>query len=188
MTDKKNKYDLLLLVFGPLFLTSYFLFDWLWDKFWILAIAVLGFFIMTSIALFITCIINKNRLGILVGLGIITIATTSEIANSEFFKSERILQATLMDDRSAIRLTLRADHKFEMVSENIVSEETFRGNYKLIGNKIIFLDRHFSNEMMPDTLTIVGDKVILNFNKNGIPDTSFARYFDIERNRIKPLP
>jgi signal transduction histidine kinase len=184
MTDKKNKYDLLILVFGPLFLISYFLFDWLWDKFWFLAIAILGFLAMASIAFFMLCIINKTRLGILVGLGIITAVTISEIATSEFFKSERILQATLMDNRSAIRLTLRADHKFEMVAENIITEERFKGNYKLIGNKIIFLDKHFSNEMMPDTLTIIGNKVIIHFNENGIPDTSFATYFGIERNKI----
>lgn len=188
MKNEKRDHPLLIFIFGPLFLSSYFLFDWLWEKLWFFAIPVLGFFIVAFLSYFILSVTSKNKLGVWVGIAVITIIVISGIASSDFFKSEKILEAKLMDDQSAIYLTLRADHKFEMVSSNIASGETFKGNYKIAGNRIIFLDKHFSNKMIPDTLTIVGNKVILYFNENGIPDTQFARYFDINRNKIKQSP
>ena len=184
MKNEKRDHPLLIFIFGPLFLASYFLFDWLWEKLWFFAIPVMGFFIVAFLSYFILSVTSKNKLGIWAGIAVITIIVISEVPTSDFFKSDKILEAKLMDDQSAIYLTLRADHKFEMVSSNIAGGETFKGNYKLAGNRIIFLDRHFSNKMIPDTLTIVGNKVILYFNENGIPDTQFARYFDINRNKI----
>jgi hypothetical protein len=82
----------------------------------------MGFLGMASIAFFILCITAKYKPGIFVGISVIAIIATREIANSELFKSEKVLAATLMDDMSAIRLSLRANHTFEMVNSNIASE------------------------------------------------------------------
>ena len=90
-----------------------------------------------------------------------------------------------MDDLSAIHLTLRADKKFEMVSSNMFNEDVYKGNYHIIDNKIIFEDKRYSNDFIPDTLTIIDDKIILRFDLNGKPVTDFATYFDIKKNKIK---
>ncbi|KIA91153.1 hypothetical protein OC25_23120 [Pedobacter kyungheensis] len=184
----KKKYHFLVWLFIPLFLVSYFCFDLIWEKTWFFAIPLMGFLGMASIAFFILCITAKYKPGIFVGISVIAIIATTEIANSELFKSEKVLAATLMDDMSAIRLSLRENHTFEMVNSNIASEQVFTGNYKLNGNKIIFLDKHFDNDFIPDTLAILENKIVFQFNKDGMPDTSFARYFDIDKNRIKQIP
>ncbi|HTG66334.1 MAG TPA: hypothetical protein VL859_08170 [Flavobacterium sp.] len=130
-------------------------------------------------------ILNKNRIGILIGVVIFGTFLFSELVDSEIFKSKKILEAILIDDQSAIRLTLRADKKFEMVSSNLFSEKIYKGNYQLIDDKIIFKDKRYDNNFIPDTVSIIGDKIIIRFDKSGNPITDFATYFDIKRNEIK---
>lgn len=183
-----RKYQLLTLIVGTLFLATYFLRDLLWDKIWLFSIIPLVLFGMSFLGLFILTIKNKNRNGILIGIVVIGTIFLSELITSEIFKSKKILEATLMDDLSAIHLTLRADRKFEVISSNMFNEDVFKGNYEIIKNKIVFRDKRYSNDFIPDTLTIVGDKIIVRFDKNGNPITDFATYFDIKKNEIKNAP
>lgn len=90
-----------------------------------------------------------------------------------------------MDDLSAIHLTLREDNSFEVVSSTVFTEQIFKGKYQLLGDKIIFEDRPYDNDFIPDTLIIIGDKIVFKFDKNGKPITDFASYFDIKRNKIQ---
>ena len=175
MTGKKTKFHLFTLGTGTVFLTTYFLQDYFWDKIWFL----MFFFLSVT---------DRNQKGILIGTLILGIISISELINSEVFKSQKILEATLMDDLSAIHLTLRADKKFEMVSSNMFNEDIYKGNYHIIDNKIIFEDKRYSNDFIPDTLTIIGDKIIVRFDKNGNPVTDFATYFEIKKNSIKNAP
>jgi len=94
-------------------------------------------------------------------------------------------RATISDDRSSIEVILRKNEKFEIVSSYMLGENKFEGNYKLIDNKIIFLDKHYDNDFIPDTVYIVKDKLILKFDKNGKPTTDFAQYFQIQTNMLK---
>jgi hypothetical protein len=188
MTDKNTKYHLFTLGTGTLFLTTYFLQDYLWEKVWFFAVFPLMLLGIAFFVFFVLSITNRNRKGILIGVLILGTISTSVLINSELFKSQKILEATLMDDLSAIHLTLRADKKFEMVSSNMFNEEMYKGNYHIIDNKIIFEDKRYSNDFIPDTLTIIGDKIIVRFDENGNPVTDFATYFDIKKNRIKNAP
>ena len=188
MTSKDRKHSLLTFFVGILFLATYFLRDELWDKIWLFSVIPLTLLGMTFLALFIFTIISKNRKGILIGIAIIGVICLSELITSELFKSKRILEATLMDDLSAIRLTLRADNRFEVVSSNMFDEEVYKGNYSLEKNKIIFKDKRYNNDFIPDTLTILGDKIIIRFDNNGEPITDFATYFDIKKNEIYNAP
>jgi hypothetical protein len=106
----------------------------------------------------------------------------------EHFKSPTVLEAWLKDDLSGLRLNLRKNGRFEMVVQTLFSEETFEGQYRLEGDKIIFLDRPYDNDFIPDTLTIWQDKLILTFEADGQPDLGFARYFQIQKNTIPPPP
>lgn len=188
MTNKNRKYHLLTFLVGSLFLVTYFLRHFLWDKIWLFSFIPLVLFGMSFLGLFILTITTKNRNGILIGLVIIGTICLSELITSEIFKSKKILEATLIDDFSAIHLTLRADNRFEVVSSNMFNEDVYKGNYLIINNQIIFKDKRYSNDFIPDTLTIIGDKIIVRFDKNGNPITDFATYFDIKRNKIKNAP
>ena len=68
------------------------------------------------------------------------------------------------------------------------SEQNFKGNYNLVYNKIIFLDKPYDNNFIPDTVTIYNDKIILGFDKESKPITDFATYFDITQNELKNSP
>ena len=185
MTDMKLKYHLLTLLAGTLFLVSYFLRDFLWEKIWLLSVIPLVLFGISFVVFFVLTIINKNRTGILFGVIILGTVLCSELITSEIFKSKKILEATLIDDLSAIHLTLRADRKFEMISSNMFSEKVYKGNYQIVDNKIIFKDERYDNDFIPDTVTIIGDKIIIRFDEKGKPITDFATYFEIKRNEIK---
>jgi hypothetical protein len=181
----KLKIHLFTLLAGTLFLLSYFLSDFLWEKIWIFYLIPLVFLGFSFLGCFVMAILNKNRTGIFIGAIIIGTVLCSELINSEIFKSKKTLEATLIDDQSAINLTLRADKKFEMVSSNMFSEKVYKGNYQLIDDKIIFKNKRYDNDFIPDTVSIIGDKIIIRFDKNGKPITDFARYFDIKRNEIQ---
>jgi hypothetical protein len=181
MSLKQQKYYIMILVVGILLLSTYFLRDFLWDTIWVFFVIPLGIFAMCFLALFILVITAKNRRGIITGIAVIGIIGFSELITSEIFKSKKILEATLMDDLSAMHLTLRANNEFEMVSSTVFSEQVYKGNYIMLNNKIIFKDKRDDNNLIPDTLTIIGNKIILHFDKNGKPVTDFARYFDIDK-------
>lgn len=93
-----------------------------------------------------------------------------------------------MDDLSAIHLTLRANNTFEMVSSNMFYDDVYKGEYHILDNKIIFKDERYPNDFIPDTVTIIEDKIIIRFDEKGNPVKDFATYFDIKKNLINNLP
>lgn len=109
----------------------------------------------------------------------ILIAGTFVWSNTELLKSKPVLKAILVDDLTHLNLTLREDKTFELLPMTwLGSSNAFTGKYRMQGNKIIFLDRPYDNEFIPDTVDIFEDKLILNGDITQ-PDTSFARYFTI---------
>jgi len=107
------------------------------------------------------------------------------LLDTELFKSEPVLKATLIDDLSGIDLILREDHTFDLQSNSFIGTyEKFSGDYLLDSNKIIFLDRPYDNNFIPDTIYIYDDKIVLN-HVLAKPDTSFANYFNIRLNKTE---
>lgn len=188
MPDKKQKYYKPTLVLGLLFLGAYFLSGYLFEKLWIFSFIPIALFAPAFLIFFILTIRQKSKRGILIGIFLIGIFFIAELLDSDLFKSKKILEATLMDDLSAIHLTLREDKRFEVVSSTVFTEQIFKGKYQLLGDKIIFEDRPYDSDFIPDTLTIIGDKIVCQFDKNGKPVTGFATYFDIKRNKIQSPP
>lgn len=184
---QEQKLNKLTLIFGLLFLAIYFLDDYMLGKLWIFYFLPLIIFGVTFLILFVLSITEKKKYGITVGIVITTTVILFELFSFELFKGKKIFEATLMDDLSAIHLTLRDDNKFEVVSSTLFSDQTFRGDFKFINNKIIFKDQHYDNDFLPDTLIIIGDKVIFRFDSKGNPTTDFATYFDIKRNELTLL-
>lgn len=137
--------------------------------------------------LFIWSLIYKSKLGIICGLAALSTVGVKEVLDSELLKSEITLEAVLVDDLSSLRLILRKNRTFEMISSRIFSEKKFAGDYKREEDKIIFLDKAYGSSFIPDTVYIWHDKIILNHDEEGQADTSFANFFEI-RNMSEGLP
>jgi hypothetical protein len=137
------------------------------------------------IVIFVVGLVKKDRKVIPILIAVVVVISATEILKSETFKSPKVLQATLHDDRSVINLTLRKNSTFEVSVATIFSSQNFDGKYKILNDKIIFLDKPYDNDFIPDTLTIRNDKIILRFDKNNKPITDFATYFDITQNQLK---
>ena len=184
MKDKNKNINISLLVIsGILFLISLYLSDYLFDVLWIFYLFPYLIFGGSFISLLAIAIAKKYRQSSIIGISLLTIMIIALSLNSELFKSEKILEATLIDDLSAIRLTLRENMQFEVNASNVFTEDTYTGKYELIGNKIIFLDERYSNDFIPDPVQIVEDKIILKFDIKGNPVTDFATFFQINKNK-----
>ena len=189
MIKTKEKYQTPQLVFfGILLLTVYFISDYLYEKLWIFYLFPLFLFGLGFLVVFVLSIIKKNRQGVLIGIIVLGVISFSQLTTSEFFKSKKVFEATLMDDLSAIQLNLRENNQFEVTVSTLFTEKVYKGIYELRENKIIFMDKRYNNDFIPDTLTIIGDKLILKFDSEGKPKTDFATYFDIRKNTIKNVP
>ncbi len=184
MTVFKSKYQKWLTVLGILFLILYLLKDILYEKIWVLSFLLMVLFAIGFVILLISGIIKKEKSIIPIPMVIILIVSITEILKSEIFKSEKVLVAVLIDDRSEINMTLRKNNNFVIESVAIFSKEMFKGKYKISNNKIIFLDKPYDNNLIPDTVTIIKDKIILEFNRKGEPVTDFATYFEIKQNHL----
>lgn len=137
------------------------------------------------IFLFTIAILKRDKSVIPILIFIILTILVTEIFKSEIFKSQKVLVAVLNDDLCKTYLTLRKNNTFEIDAVTIFSDQKFKGKYKLINDKIIFLDKPYDNDFIPDTMTILKDKIILRFKNNGEPVIDFATYFDIEQNNLR---
>src|SRR5688572_3904257 len=159
-------------IFGLLTLAIYF--D---ETFFLFLILIVPLFLIA----FVGSIVIGNKQGILAGIATICIIAAAEFLDSEMLKGNVIIEAHLDSDLSSMHLTLRDDNRFEMRSASWMTVTTFSGDYELLGDKIIFKDRPYDKDFIPDTLTVILDKIILRFDANGNPKTDFANYFQITK-------
>jgi len=131
--------------------------------------------------------IKRDRISILITIiCIILSGLIFWVPSSELFKSKIIIEAQLNDDLSYINLKLRENGKFETTPVTMFGRvETIKGKYKIENDKIIFFDQPYDNDFIPDTITIIEDKIILKFDDKGEPVTSFATFFDILSNNSR---
>lgn len=185
MIVTKSKYQKWTVVIGLLFLILYFFQDVLYEKMWLFPSILMWLFELLLIILFTIAIIKRDKrvIQILIFVGLIILVT--KILKSEIFKSQKVLVAVLNDALSKTYLTLRKNNTFEIDAVTIFSDQKFKGKYKLINDKIIFLDKPYDNDFIPDTMTILKDKLILRFKNNGEPVIDFATYFDIKQNNLR---
>ena len=185
MTAFKSQFQKWATIFGVGFLLTYLFQDFLWEKIWVWWFLLIVFFATAFIITFIVGLIKKDKRVIPIFFGILVVVALTEILESETFKSQKILQATLHDDASVINLTLRKNNTFELNSATVFSNQSFKGKYKLINDKIVFLDKPYDNDFIPDTITIYKDKIILRFDKDNKPITEFASYFKVTSNQLQ---
>lgn len=183
MTFLKSKYQKRTIVIGLLFLILYFFQDVLDEKMWFFPSILMWLFGLLLIILFTIALIKRDKRVIQILIFVTLTILVTEILKSEIFKSQKVLVAVLNDDLSKTYLTLRKNNTFEIDAVTIFDDQKFKGKYKLINDKIIFLDKPYDNDFIPDTVTILEDKIILRF-KNGEPIIDFATYFNIEQNNL----
>lgn len=181
-----NKRIIFTIVIGVLFLLGIINYNWLYGKFWIFA----GVFFLPVIILQILMILlnfKRNRIAFSISVSFFVIAFGILIFTStELFKSQILVKAFLVDDLSAIELKLRANNSFELQPITYLgSFELFKGRYKIENEKLIFIDRPYDSYFIPDTVYFVDKKIILHFNSDGKPDTSFANFFRIDNNKLQ---
>ena len=154
-------------------------------QFWFLG-TILIFF---SGVFFLFCLIyfigKRNTTILKLYTSILIVILISIVLDSELFKSKIVFDAYLEDDLSGIELKLREDNTFEVISQSLLTEDVFVGDYVLNKNKIIFKSKHYSNDYIPDTILIKNDTVFIKFDSLGKPITDFATFFKIRKNELR---
>lgn len=171
------------IIFALALLTVVLLWEKVYTSLWIFAYAV-GLVLVIGNIYFIITRIKKDKITIFISIaGLAISGLTSWVISSETFKSKILIEAHLIGDLSAIQLKLRENGKFESIPITFLGpSESFKGEYKIENDNIIFFDRPYDSDFIPDTVKIVNDKIILEFDKFGNPDTTFANYFEIKLN------
>ncbi|MBI9060082.1 MAG: hypothetical protein JEZ01_20110 [Labilibaculum sp.] len=110
--------------------------------------------------------------------------------NSELLKSKKVLDASLIDDLSRIDLIFRENGNFETnISGMFGYSERLKGKYIIKNDSIIFLNKPYTNDFIPDTIIIDNDKNAIFFSKNKDGEYSreklFVNYFDINLNKLE---
>ena len=87
--------------------------------------------------------------------------------HSEVFKSKRIMTAILKDDLSHFRLILRKNGNAEnQVNGMFGFSKTFHGKFKIENDLIIFSEKPYANDFIPDTLLIDKEQDALFMEKD----------------------
>jgi len=163
---------------------GYFFYYVLYDLYSILGFILLVLLGVIILIVVVQSLLKRNRNAVILGLSIIGIVTINEIARSEIFKSKMILEAILIDDLSSIHLILRENKRFEVRSTYYFGpDKIFDGKYEIQNSEIIFNDKPYSNDFIPDTVFIYEDKIYLRRNKEGQPD-EFANYFQVTKSSL----
>ncbi|MFT3934884.1 MAG: hypothetical protein QM726_14765 [Chitinophagaceae bacterium] len=181
----KSKYQKWTTIFGLLFLLLYVFQDFLWEKIWLWGFILLALTGLIFILNFISGLIKKDKTVVPIFMVVAIGIAATELLKSEIFKSEKILEASLHDDLSVINLTLRKNNTFEVIPATIFSSEVYSGKFKIINDKIVFLDKHYPNDFIPDTLTIIKDSLIFTTRFNDKPAMQPSPYFfTITKNKL----
>ena len=184
MNKIKSKYHITTFIFGLLFLVSIYTWELLINYLWVFALVPAFIFGITFSIFFILSIRSNNKRGKQIGIVTSLLFIGLLFFQSDLLKSKKVLIATLWDDLSSIELILRENKDFELISNVFMFEEKFTGKYENKGNKIIFLDRPYDNDLIPDTVTILENKIILQFDSNGQANLGFAQYLEITLNEL----
>jgi hypothetical protein len=183
-----SKYFKWTIGFSLILLAVYFCEDILFKDLWVYSFIA---WVVSGLSLLMCIVIGMLKKDLRVVLVLITVAsivTIFELLRSEKFKSEKLLVAVLDDDQSSLRLTLRKNNSFELTVTTMFTQETFKGQYKLDDNKIVFLSKPYNNDFIPDTVSIIQNKIILKPDQQGQQNTDFANFLDIQYNTLNKGP
>ena len=107
------------------------------------------------------------------------------LIESDIFKSKTILTGTLKDDQFHYTLILRENGNCENKIFGIFGfQKEYHGKYKLCGDTIVFLQKPYNNNFIPDTLLIDKNAKAIFIGKdslgNFIHEKGWLNHFEIE--------
>ncbi len=142
-------------------------------QYWFLILPLLVFYIISLVRTFILIIysgLKRTKFLIIFHSIFLLLLVAKHTIDSDTFKSKRILTATLKDDLFHYTLILREDGTCENnVNGFLGFKEQFSGSYKIIEDTIIFSQKPYDNNFIPDTLLLdrKQNAIFLKKNKDG---------------------
>ncbi|WP_318640233.1 hypothetical protein [Flavobacterium ardleyense] len=111
---------------------------------------------------------------------------TTNLIESEIFKSRIVLSGILRDDLFHYTLIFRENGTCENnVNGFLGFEKKYKGKYKMAGDTIIFTVKPYDNNFIPDTLLLNRklNAIFLNKNKNGEFSTEkiWLNHFEVKK-------
>ena len=128
---------------------------------------------------------KNNNLKVLSHVAVITTIIAVNVYNSDLFKPEPILAATLYDDLYHYRLILRKEGKCEIETSGFLGfKDIYQGNYYFKGDTIIFRKLPYDNDFIPKTLLLDRNEkaLFMNRDKEGrfVRKKEFLSYFRLD--------
>jgi len=181
MIPRKKQYYFLSAL-GTLLIIATFLEEHLYNRIFWLSFIIIGGLFLGLFAFLILFALKADIIGLLLCLTLLFISGGLQFIDKEYFKSSKVLEAELISDLDIIKLTLRANNRFEIETIGLFGfTEKITGKYKIKNDKIYFLSKKHYNELIPDTVTIIHDKIILKYNQDGQPCTDYASFFQLKK-------
>jgi hypothetical protein len=155
--------------------------------FWPIIISIIILYLISFLDTFISIVNNGWNLNKIKGVShgvLLFVILLLIVMQSELFKSKIILKAILRDDLSNLTLILRKNGKFENEVSGIFGpQEVFKGRYTLKADTIIFQNKPYDNDFLPDTILINRKQkaIFIGKEKNGnfAQEKSFLNYFEL---------
>lgn len=128
---------------------------------------------------------KQNKIKIIFhGLVILAIIMTN-VFQSDLLKSKRILTATLKDDLFHYTLVLRENGACENEVSGIFGfQKVFHGRFEFQGDTIVFTEKPYDNDFIPDTLLLDRNEnvIFINRDRDGKFNTTkeWLNHFEIQ--------
>jgi len=116
---------------------------------------------------------------------------TTSIPLYEFYQNggfwgKKLLESAFIDERSRMDLTLFENGKYQIVSNWLIGQESFTGNYKIYKDTIEFEEYPvIDNDFISKKIIIKNNKIYFKHDNSGKYDTTFYYFqIDYEKNRL----
>lgn len=154
----------------------------------ILIITVVILYIFSVIETLVSSIrkgLKKNKIKAMFHSFVLAFIISISIFKSDILRSERILTATLKDDLHHYTLILRENSNCENRIHGMFGySKTYRGEYYLQGDTIIFIEKPYDNDFIPDTMIINREHQAVFKEKDElgafIQEKEWLNHFEIE--------
>jgi hypothetical protein len=102
------------------------------------------------------------------------------------FWGKKVLESAFIDERSRMNLTLFENGKYQIVSNWLIGQESFTGNYKIYKDTIEFEEYPvIDNDFISKKIIIKNNKIYFRLDNFGKYDTTFYYFqIDYEKNRL----
>lgn len=151
-----------------------------------LIISIIILYLFSAIQTVVSILKKKaSRINMISHSAVVVLIIIFNLYNSDLIKSERLITATLKDDLVLLTLVFRKDGSCEnRVVGMFGFSKTYRGEYVMKGDTIIFKKKPHVNNFIPDTLLLVREDSAIYMEKdstgNFITTKEWLNHFKIQ--------